>query len=194
MDLAMTAMAESKNKSIQQAFNLYSQKLLDFIRFRVPSIEDAEDVMQDVYYQFSRALDNPEPIQKVSAWLFTAARNRIIDTYRKKKSQPFSSFIREGEDDEDNLLEPFDFITAESQTPEDLYTRKLFWEVLQSGLDELPEVQRNVFEMHELQGLSFSDIAEVTGESIKTLLSRKHYAVKRLRKHLQDYYNDTLTK
>ena len=194
MEIAVTAMAETRNRTIQDAVKQYGKKLLDFIRFRVSSPEDAEDVLQDVYFQFSRALDNPEPIEKVSSWLFTAARNRIIDFYRKKKTEPFSSFARPDSEDDDNLLEPFDFLTANGTTPEDEYTKKLFWEVLQQGLDELPEEQREVFEMHELQGLSFNEIAEMTGEPLKTLLSRKHYAVKRLREYLREYYNETFNK
>jgi RNA polymerase sigma factor (sigma-70 family) len=192
MELALTAMAETRNRTIQEAVTQYGKKLFDFIRFRVASPEDAEDVLQDVYFQFSRALENPEPIEKVSSWLFTAARNRIIDFYRKKKTEPFSSFRTQESEDDDTLLEPFDFLTSEGNTPEDEYTKKLFWEVLEEGLEELPEEQREVFEMHELQGLSFNDIAQMTGEPLKTLLSRKHYAVKRLREHLRDYYNETL--
>ena len=192
MELAVPVMAEKRNRTIQDAVQQYGKKLFDFIRYRVSSPEDAEDVLQDVYFQFSRALENPEPIEKVSSWLFTAARNRIIDFYRKKKTEPFSSFARPESEDDDNLLEPFDFLASEKNTPEDEYTKKLFWEVLQEGLEELPEEQRSVFEMHELQGMSFNDIAEVTGEPLKTLLSRKHYAVKRLREHLREYYNETL--
>jgi RNA polymerase sigma factor (sigma-70 family) len=191
MELALTV-SQKRNQTIQEAVQQYGKKLFDFIRFRVSSTEDAEDVLQDVYFQFSRALENPEPIEKVSSWLFTAARNRIIDTYRKKKSEPFSSFRKEGSDEDDNLLEPFDFLSSTNNTPEDEYTKKLFWEVLQEGLEQLPEEQRLVFEMHELQGMSFNDIAEVTGDPLKTLLSRKHYAVKRLREHLREYYNETL--
>jgi RNA polymerase sigma factor (sigma-70 family) len=95
-------------------------------------------------------------------------------------------------DDEDTLIEPQDFYLSENNTPEEAYTRKLFWQALEAGLALLPDKQRLVFEMHELQGMSFNDIAEVTGESVKTLLSRKHYAVKKLRKHLNDFYNENI--
>lgn len=95
-------------------------------------------------------------------------------------------------EDEETLLEPQDFLVYDQNTPEEAYTRKLFWQALESGLAQLPEEQRLVFEMHELQGMSFNDIAEVSGESVKTLLSRKYYAVKKLRKYLAEFYEENV--
>lgn len=192
MDIQLQSMTASKTLTIQQAVEQYGKKLFDFVRYKVANTEDAEDIIQDVYYQFSKAMDNPEPIEKISSWLFTAARNRIIDLYRKKKPETFTSLLPPETDDEDTLIEPQDFYVSDNNTPEEAYTRKLFWQALQEGLSTLPEEQRLVFEMHELQGMSFNDIADVTGEPIKTLLSRKHYAVKKLRNHLNDFYNETL--
>jgi len=181
----------AKNTAVQQAVTEYGKKLRDFIRYRISNQDDADDLLQDVFLQFTRTLDNPEPIEKVSAWLFTAARNRIIDFYRKKKDQTFSSFApANGDGEEDTLLEPFDFIKSDSSNPAEEYTKKLFWEALEAGLETLPMEQRMVFEMHELQGISFNDIQEITGEPLKTLLSRKHYAVKKLRAHLADFYTE----
>ncbi len=193
MTIQLHAMAATKTYTVQQAIEQYGKKLFDFIRFRVTNTEDAEDILQDVYFQFTKALDNPEPIEKISSWLFTAARNRIIDIYRKKKPDSFSSLLPSTTDDDDYLIEPQDFLLHDSNTPEEALTRKLFWQMLDEGLSTLPEEQRMVFEMHELQGMSFNDIAEVTGESVKTLLSRKHYAVKKLRSHFNEFYNETIS-
>ena len=191
MELALHGMtAAAKNNTVQQAIADYGTKLRDFIRFRINNPDDADDLVQDVFLQFTRSLDNPEPIEKVSAWLFTAARNRIIDFYRKKKDQTFSSFIPTAEADDDTLIEPFDFLQSSNNNPADEYTKKLFWQALEAGLETLPIEQRMVFEMHELQGISFNDIQEITGEPLKTLLSRKHYAVKKLRAHLADFYTE----
>ena len=182
--------AAARNTAVQQAVTEHGKKLLDFIRYRIANPADAEDLLQDVFLQFSRTLDNPEPIEKVSSWLYTAARNRIIDFYRKKKAASFSSFAQSSDSDEDTLLEPFDFIQSNSGSPADEYTKKLFWQALEEGLEKLPMEQRMVFEMHELQGISFNDIQDITGEPLKTLLSRKHYAVKKLRAHLADFYTE----
>ena len=182
--------AAARNTAVQQAVTEHGKKLLDFIRYRISNPADAEDLLQDVFLQFSRTLDNPEPIEKVSSWLYTAARNRIIDFYRKKKAASFSSFAQSADSDEDTLLEPFDFLQSDSSSPADEYTKKLFWQALEEGLEKLPMEQRMVFEMHELQGISFNDIQDITGEPLKTLLSRKHYAVKKLRAHLADFYTE----
>ena len=191
MELALPGMtAAARNTAVQQAVTEHGKKLLDFIRYRISNPADAEDLLQDVFLQFSRTLENPEPIEKVSSWLFTAARNRIIDFYRKKKDVTFSSFAQDSDGDEDTLIEPFDFLQSNNSSPADEYTKKLFWQALEAGLETLPMEQRMVFEMHELQGISFNDIQEITGEPLKTLLSRKHYAVKKLRAHLADFYTE----
>ena len=191
MELALPGMtAAARNTAVQQAVTEHGKKLLDFIRYRISNPADAEDLLQDVFLQFSRTLENPEPIEKVSSWLYTAARNRIIDFYRKKKAAPFSSFAQSSDSDEDTLLEPFDFLQSDSSSPAEEYTKKLFWQALEEGLEKLPMEQRMVFEMHELQGISFNDIQDITGEPLKTLLSRKHYAVKKLRAHLADFYTE----
>lgn len=191
MELALPGMtAAARNTAVQQAVTEHGKKLLDFIRYRISNPADAEDLLQDVFLQFSRTLENPEPIEKVSSWLYTAARNRIIDFYRKKKAASFSSFAQSSDSDEDTLLEPFDFLQSDSSSPAEEYTKKLFWQALEEGLEKLPMEQRMVFEMHELQGISFNDIQDITGEPLKTLLSRKHYAVKKLRAHLADFYTE----
>src|SRR5688572_26296644 len=139
MELALPGMtAAAKNQAVQQAVTDYGKKLRDFIRYRINNPDDADDLLQDVFFQFTRALDNPEPIEKVSSWLFTAARNRIIDFYRKKKEKTFSSFSSTSESDEDTLLEPFDFLQSASSSPADEYTKKLFWQALEAGLETLP--------------------------------------------------------
>ena len=189
-------MTTRQNAEIQETVRKERKRLFDFIRQRVNSEEDAEDILQDVFFQFVNAYRMMEPIEKATSWLFTVARNRITDLYRKKKTETFSSLVPAGinpEADED----PSDYFLDEimqdvSDTPESQYMRSLVWDTLNAALEELPAEQRNVFTMHELDGLSFKDIAGQTGESINTLLSRKRYAVLHLRKRLQTLYNELL--
>jgi|SRR6185312_9388697 len=188
-DMIAIPLAEEKSQNIIQAVQDYGKRLFSFIRGRVKSDEDAEDILQDVWYQFSNAVDT-EPIQQVSAWLFTVARNKITDKYRKKKSVSIEDFVYEDEDGEVNYK---DLLLADPTTPEDTELRKLFWEELFKALDELPEEQKQVFIWNELEDMTFKEISEKTGENIKTLISRKRYAVSFLRKRLENIYTDLLT-
>ena len=150
------------------------------------SREDAEDILQDVFYQLVTSYSVTEPIEKLTAWLFTVARNKIIDWYRKQKPVTLTS---DGNEDgtaltlEDILFDP-------KENPDEVYARSLVWTELADALDELPEEQRVVFVMHELEGRSFKEIAELTGEPVNTLLSRKRYAVLFLREKLQELYDE----
>lgn len=165
------------------------RRLLAFIRSRVGQSEDAEDIVQDVLYQLVEADGLVEPIEKLTSWLFTVARNRIIDLYRKRKPDSFSSLQPLGEEEsapvllEDTLFDPAD-------SPEEIYFRTLFREALADALEELPTAQREVFVMHELEGKSFREISAETGVSVATLLSRKRYAVASLREELQELYDE----
>lgn len=175
-----------RNATIERAAGAERKRLLDFIRRRVRTEEDAEDILQDVFYQLATSYSVTEPIEKITSWLFTVARNRIIDWYRKKRPE---SLPASGGDStvplnlEDILYDP-------KQNPDRVYARSLVWTELADALDELPEEQREVFVLHELEGKSFKEIVELTGEPLNTLLSRKRYAVLHLRDRLQELYEE----
>jgi len=176
-------MAE-RNDHITESVLRERTRLLNFIRKRIADPNEAEDILQDVFYEFVASYHLPEPIEQVGAWLFRVARNRIIDRFRKKKELPLP------EDDEndywlDELLPPVD-------GPEAAYAREVLLQELQDALNELPQEQRDVFVAHELQGHSFDDISARTGVKPNTLLSRKRYAVLHLRKRLNTIYDDFL--
>ncbi len=182
LDLLMT---ENK-KNIVHTVNQYGKQLLGFIRGKVSTDEDAEDVLQDVWYQFSN-LDEVLSIESVSGWLYRVAKNKITDRFRKKKTESLEDFSVENEDGEINFK---DILLAETWTPEDEYFKKIFWDELMNALAQLPEKQRIVFIQNELEDRSLQSIADDTGESIKTIISRKGYAVKHLRGRLNNLYND----
>jgi len=173
-------------KAAEQTFRTEQKRLFDFIRRRVRTHEDAEDIMEDVFYQMLSSYSVTEPIEKMTSWLFTVARNKVIDWYRKKRPE---SLPRDYNDPslplnlEDILYDP-------TQNPDQVYARSLVWTELAEALDELPEEQKQVFVMHELEGKSFKEIAEITGEPQNTLLSRKRYAVLYLREQLQEIYDE----
>lgn len=162
-------------------------RLLNFIRQRIADPTEAEDILQDVFYEFVAAYHLPEPIEQVGAWLFRVARNRIIDRFRKKKEQLFADMGKEDEDDYwlDELLPPVD-------GPEAAYAREILLQELQDALNELPQEQRDIFIAHELQGRRFEELAAETGTKVSTLIARKRYAVLHLRKRLYTIYEDFL--
>ena len=185
MELIMT----SKSNNIIQTVNQYGKKLLGLIRGKVPSDEDAEDLLQEVWYQLSN-VDEIETIESISGWLYRVARNKITDKFRKKKTESLEDFSYENEDGEINFK---DILLNDATTPEDEYVKKLFWETLMIALDELPEKQRTVFVQNELEDISLQQIADQSDENIKTIISRKGYAVKHLRTRLKQLYTDLLT-
>ncbi|HEY6952359.1 MAG TPA: RNA polymerase sigma factor [Bacteroidota bacterium] len=162
------------------------RRLLDFIRKRVRSEEDAEDILQDVFVQLASNYSVTEPIEQLTSWLFTVARNKIIDLYRKRK--PESLPVERTEDDEHPVLA--DLLMDPRQDPDTVYERSLLWSEFADALEDLPDNQREVFVMHEFEGRSFKEIAELTGEPVNTLLSRKRYAVLYLREQLQELYDE----
>lgn len=183
------AMADQRRQNIIRAVSDYSKRLFHFIRGRVNTDEDAEDILQDVWYQFSSVVDT-EPIEQASAWLFRVARNKIIDRYRKQKPVLLEDELAyENEDGEIGFKE---ILLAENANPETEYLRNLFWQQLFEALDELPGEQRQVFIWNELEDLPFNEIAKRTGENVNTLLSRKRYAVLHLRKRLEQLYNELI--
>src|SRR5689334_14804667 len=163
-------------------------RLRGFIRRRVPDPLDAEDILQDVFYKLVEANRLLMPIEHITGWLFRVARNRITDLFRKKKPQSLTDATTEDESGE--LLQIEDLLPSPEAGPEAVYVRNLLLEELEFALEELPGEQREVFVGHELEGRSFKDMAEETGVSVNTLLSRKRYAVLHLRERLQNIYDE----
>jgi len=172
-------MAAAQKRNITQVINDYSKRLRGFIRKRVRNEADAEDILQDVFYQF---IGNTEPIEQLTSWLFAVTRNKIIDKQRKHKPDLIEDVY--ATDDEESLNWSELFFDS-NDNPETDYLRTLFWEALNEALDELPEEQKQVFILNELEGVPFKIIAEQTGETMNTLISRKRYAVLHLRERLQ---------
>lgn len=163
-------------------------RLRNFIRRRVPDPSDAEDILQDVFYKLVEANRLLMPIEHVTGWLFRVARNRITDLFRKKKRERFSDAAMEDEEGELQQIE--DLLPSPDAGPEALYVRNALLDELELALDELPDEQREVFVAHELDGRSFKKMAEETGVSVNTLLSRKRYAVLHLRERLRAIYDE----
>ena len=178
-------------QSVVETFKSYQQRLLNFISSRVNRIEDAEDILQDVFYQFSRVDELINPIENISAWLYRAARNKIIDLHKKKKDEPLPASYDE-DTDEYIFDEIADIIYGKEATPETEMLRSLVFEEIQTALADLPKEQREVFEMTELLGFSVKETAKKTNTPVNTVLSRKHYAVKFLRKRLEELYIDIM--
>lgn len=184
----MAAMAGERNNIIQ-TIKQYGSQLFGFIRSRVQNDEDAEDILQDVWYQLSNQ-PQTEAIESISGWLYRVAKNKITDRFRKKKDDRLEDLSYEDEEGEmhiaDILLADFD------NTPETEHLKQIFWEELFEALDELPVNQREVFVLNELEDITLKEIAEMQNEKLKTIISRKNYAVKHLRKRLGDLYNDLI--
>jgi RNA polymerase sigma factor (sigma-70 family) len=179
-----------KRVSSSDVFKDKSGELLRFIRRRVESEEDAEDILQDVFCQFARAESLLTPVENIYAWLHSVARNKIIDLWRKKKETPLADLFKDGDNFTDNFLSNpvFGFI-SDFQPSEREYIKSLFWERFEEAFDKLPQNQREVFELTEFEGITFKELSKQTGIPINTLLSRKHYAVLSLRKNLSEIYS-----
>jgi RNA polymerase sigma factor (sigma-70 family) len=178
----------------QETFRRERGKLLSFIRSRVGSLEEAEDILQDVFYQFVAGFETIESLDRVTSWLYSVARNKIIDGYRREAARPQKADFEAsaGRDDESPLTLQ-EILPDLDNTPESTLLREAIWDEITLALDELPAEQREIFIQNEMEERSFREIAEETGVSINTLLSRKRYAILALRKRLQRFYDD-LTK
>jgi RNA polymerase sigma factor (sigma-70 family) len=181
-------MALEQDQRVSEVVKREQSRLRNFIRRRVPDPRDAEDILQDVFYELVEANRLLMPIEHVTGWLFRVARNRITDLFRKKKSESFSDAAVGDEDGE--LLQIEDLLPSPDAGPDALYARNLLLDELEAALEELPEEQREVFVAHELEGLSFKEMSAETGVSVNTLLSRKRYAVLHLRERLQSIYDE----
>jgi RNA polymerase sigma factor (sigma-70 family) len=180
-----------ERQHIAEIIKTQGARLQGFIRKRVKNSEDADDILQEVYYQLADADRLLKPIDQMAAWLFTVARNRITDLYRKKKTESMPEFFA-GAEDEGSFRELRNLMFDNGSSPEDDYLRSLVWIELEKALDKLPEEQRLVFEMTELEGLSFKEISKQTGVTVNTLISRKRYAVLVLRERLQLIYDELI--
>lgn len=177
-----------QDRRISEAVDRDYAGLRAFIRKRVADQGEAEDVLQDVFYELVEAYRLMKPVEQVTAWLFRVARNRIIDLFRRKKRETERTKV--SVNDEGAALQLEELLPSADAGPESAYIRTALAEELDNALDELPEEQRQVFIAHEVMGYSFEEIAEQTGENINTLLSRKRYAVQHLRKRLQAIYDE----
>ncbi len=184
---SITSMTE-RDRQISEIIAEERSRLRNFIRRRVPDPADAEDIVQEVFYELVEANRLLMPIEHVTGWLFRVARNRITDLFRKKKPETFSDAVVEDEDGQ--VLQIEDLLPSPDAGPEALYARNVLLDELESAVDELPEEQRKVFVAHELEGRSFKEIAAQTGVGVNTLLSRKRYAVLHLRERLQSIYDE----
>ncbi len=184
--------AAEQDRRISEILEREQFRLRNFIRKRVPDKADAEDIFQDVSYELLEEYRLMKPVEQIGAWLFRVARNRIIDLFRKRKPQAVGSEWMTGENQEDGIsLE--DLLPSPDAGPEAAYARSVLLEELEAAVEELPEEQREVFIAHEMEGRSFKELAAATGLSVNTLLSRKHYAVLRLRRQLQAIYDEFTT-
>lgn len=176
-----TQMAAGPSNTISQTIKEYSRRLLGFIKQRVSGNEDAEDILQDVFYQFAASA---EPIEQAGSWLFKVARNKITDKYRKH-SLPLADDVFGTFEADDESFDWKEVLLTDNTNPETEYLRNLFWEELQLALNELPAEQRDAFVKNEIEDIPFKEIAAETGVSVATLISRKRYAVLHLRERLQ---------
>jgi RNA polymerase sigma factor (sigma-70 family) len=181
-------MTIEQDQRISEAIEREQTRLRNFIRRRVPDREDAEDILQEVFYELIETYRLMRPVEQVSAWLFTVARNRITDLFRKKRPESLSGPVAVADAGEELVLE--DLLPSPDAGPEAAYTRSVLVDALGEALDELPREQREVFVAHEIEGRSFKELAAETGVGLNTLLTRKHYAVLHLRRRLQAIYKD----
>lgn len=183
-------MLKDQDQRISDALGTEQARLRNFIRRRVPDARDAEDILQDVFYELVEAYRAAETIEQVGAWLFRVARNRITDLFRKKKTALLEDEMPSSEEEGESLGWA-ELLPSADAGPEEILARNVMMEELQEALGELPEEQRAVFLAHEVEGRSFKEIAKETGVGLNTLLSRKRYAVLHLRRRLRAIYDET---
>ena len=177
-----------QDELLSQAIERDEPRLRSFIRKNVADTTEAEDILQDVFYELLQTYRFMKPVEHVTAWLFRVARNRMIDLFRRRKPDSLNQPVSAEEDGDTLLLE--DLLPSSEAGPEADYARSLLLDALEDALEELPQAQREVFIAHEVDGISFKEFSAETGISVNTLISRKHYAVLHLRKRLQSIYED----
>ena len=181
-------MAFEQDQRISEVLGREQSRLRNFIRRRVRDPRDAEDIFQEVFSELVEVNRLLMPIEHVTGWLFRVARNRIIDLFRKKQPESFNEIAVSN--DEGEALRFEDLLPSPDAGPDALYARQVLLDAIELAIEELPDEQREVFVAHELEGLSFKEIAAETGVSVNTLVARKHYAVLRLRKRLRNIYDE----
>jgi RNA polymerase sigma factor (sigma-70 family) len=184
----MERMAVEPDRQISEVVKREQSRLRAFIRRRVPDAHDVEDILQDVFAELVEANRLLMPIEYVTGWLYRVARNRVVDLFRKKTPERFSDLLMS--DDSDELHEFEGLLPSPEAGPDALYARSVLLDELVAAIDELPSAQREAFVGHELEGRSFKQMAEETGVGINTLISRKRYAVLRLRQRLRSIHDD----
>jgi RNA polymerase sigma factor (sigma-70 family) len=186
--LSISEMASEQDQRISETVAREQSRLRNFIRRRVPDREDAEDILQDVFYELVEAYRLMKPIEQAGAWMYRVARNRITDLFRKKR--PVALDEQPGSQADGEMLSIEELLPSPDGSPEEIYARNVLLDELEEALAELPEDQRAVFIAHEIEGRSFKDISAESGVSVNTLLSRKHYAVMHLRERLRTIYDE----
>ena len=187
--LSIEFMTDEQNRRIAQTIEREQTRLRNFIRMRVLDESEAEDILQEVFYELVQAYRLMKPVEQVGAWLFRVARNRMIDRFRKRRPEAVRNNAPAGEE-EGEWFPWEDLLPSPDAGPEAAYAREVLIEEIDAALDELPEEQREVFVAHELEGRSFNELAAETGLSVNALLSRKHYAVLHLRRRLRAIYDE----
>ncbi|MEI6312344.1 MAG: RNA polymerase sigma factor [Bacteroidota bacterium] len=191
MTLDSTIHMPSTGFSITNTVQQFSKKLFGFIRGKVKSTEEAEDILQEVWYQLSHMTDLSS-IENMSAWLYRVAQNKVIDTYRKKKNESLEDYITDSDGESEFSFNELLLLDHKASSDSALYKEE-FWNTLMEALDELPAKQKEVFILHEIDDLSLQEIANKTGENLKTIISRKGYATKYLRHKLLNLYQELNT-
>jgi RNA polymerase sigma factor (sigma-70 family) len=180
-------MSEKNAKSFAEVVKTYGGQLLRFVKARVQKTADAEDILQEVWYQFSR-VTNIDDLGNAGAWLYSVTRNKITDSYRKKKNESLDELTEAG--NEDSFPIAHLLVADEADHPELKMFKDIFWDELMKALNELPEKQRKVFILNEIEEMTLQEIANIENENIKTIISRKSYAVKHLRLKLRGLYDE----
>ncbi|TYR36901.1 sigma-70 family RNA polymerase sigma factor [Sphingobacterium phlebotomi] len=180
-------MSARDTKSFTETVKTYSAQLLRFVKARVKRTAEAEDILQEVWYQFSR-VTNIDDLGNAGAWLYSVTRNKITDSYRKKKNESLEELTDEGDDESFPIAHLL--MADESSNPEIKMFKEIFWDELMKALEELPEKQKKVFVMNEIEDMTLQEIANQENENLKTIISRKSYAVKHLRLRLRGLYEE----
>jgi RNA polymerase sigma factor (sigma-70 family) len=186
-------MSPKESEKIGTVYKAERKRLLGYIQKRIPESIEAEDMLQDIFYQLTLGFRDLKRIENLTAWLYKVADNRIIDLFRKKKHVVIN-YSEPAKDDEDGPLLLEDILPALGSTPEDNELKEMIWEAIEETLSEMPEEQRSVFVSHEFEEMSFREISEKTGVGVNTLISRKRYAVLALRERLNEFYKLLINK
>jgi RNA polymerase sigma factor (sigma-70 family) len=186
-------MSPKESEKIGTVYKDERKRLLGYIKKRVPENIEAEDILQDIFYQLTLGFRDLQRIENLTAWIYKVADNRIIDLFRKKK-HTIISYSDNAKEDDDGPLSLEEILPSLGSTPEDDELKEMIWEAIEETLSEMPKEQRSVFVAHEFDEMSFKEISEKTGIGVNTLISRKRYAVLALRERLDEFYKLLINK